>query len=171
MWETTFDFYTERVPWLSTLKLAFKVPIWKKKKRCQYVSAPARGSSEVDAWVSIHAHWGMCGTICVQWNHAPSFPPFLSLTAADVDECSENRCHPSATCSNTPGSFSCRCQPGYYGDGFQCTPGKVWEASPCNFVSLNSDLWSAGNSLKAALKSVGKISMTLVGRSCWFTLS
>ncbi|OWK09497.1 NID2 [Cervus elaphus hippelaphus] len=40
----------------------------------------------------------------------------------DVDECSENRCHPSATCSNTPGSFSCRCQPGYYGDGFQCTP-------------------------------------------------
>ncbi|XP_066128491.1 nidogen-2 isoform X1 [Saccopteryx bilineata] len=41
---------------------------------------------------------------------------------ADVDECSENRCHPSATCYNTPGSFSCRCQPGYRGDGLQCTP-------------------------------------------------
>uniref|UniRef100_A0A452UFN5 Nidogen 2 n=1 Tax=Ursus maritimus TaxID=29073 RepID=A0A452UFN5_URSMA len=45
---------------------------------------------------------------------------------ADVDECSENRCHPSATCYNTPGSFSCQCHPGYRGDGFQCTPGKVW---------------------------------------------
>uniref|UniRef100_A0A452SRD9 Nidogen 2 n=1 Tax=Ursus americanus TaxID=9643 RepID=A0A452SRD9_URSAM len=43
---------------------------------------------------------------------------------ADVDECSENRCHPSATCYNTPGSFSCQCHPGYRGDGFQCTPGK-----------------------------------------------
>ncbi|XP_039112047.1 nidogen-2 isoform X1 [Hyaena hyaena] len=40
----------------------------------------------------------------------------------DVDECSENRCHPSATCYNIPGSFSCRCLPGYHGDGFQCTP-------------------------------------------------
>uniref|UniRef100_A0A8C7AA63 Nidogen 2 n=1 Tax=Neovison vison TaxID=452646 RepID=A0A8C7AA63_NEOVI len=40
----------------------------------------------------------------------------------DVDECSENRCHPSATCYNTPGSFSCQCNPGYHGDGFQCTP-------------------------------------------------
>lgn len=61
-----------------------------------------------------------------------SFPPSLSvpvLTSADVDECSENRCHPSATCYNTPGSFSCRCQAGYHGDGLQCTLGKVGEAS------------------------------------------
>ncbi|XP_068401557.1 nidogen-2 isoform X3 [Eschrichtius robustus] len=49
----------------------------------------------------------------------------------DVDECSENRCHPSATCSNTPGSFSCRCQPGYRGDGFQCTPDPASGLRPC----------------------------------------
>ncbi|XP_059952197.1 nidogen-2 isoform X3 [Mesoplodon densirostris] len=49
----------------------------------------------------------------------------------DVDECSENRCHPSATCSNTPGSFSCRCQPGYHGDGFQCTPDPTSGLRPC----------------------------------------
>eukprot|EP00070_Physeter_catodon_P014016 XP_023971081.1 nidogen-2 isoform X2 [Physeter catodon] len=49
----------------------------------------------------------------------------------DVDECSENRCHPSATCSNTPGSFSCRCQPGYHGDGFQCTPDPTSGPRPC----------------------------------------
>lgn len=164
-------FLCERPRLTSTLNMSLDSVPLSLPLRCQYVSAPARGSSEADAWVSIHAHWGMCSTICVQWNHAPSFPPSLSLTAADVDECSENRCHPSATCSNTPGSFSCRCQPGYYGDGFQCTPGKVWEASPCNFVSLNSDLRSARNSLKAVLKSLGKISMTLVGGSRWFTLS
>uniref|UniRef100_A0A8D1SAH2 Nidogen 2 n=1 Tax=Sus scrofa TaxID=9823 RepID=A0A8D1SAH2_PIG len=49
----------------------------------------------------------------------------------DVDECSENRCHPSATCSNTPGSFSCHCQPGYHGDGFQCTPDPALGLKPC----------------------------------------
>nr|XP_030710830.1 nidogen-2 isoform X2 [Globicephala melas] len=49
----------------------------------------------------------------------------------DVDECSENRCHPSATCSNTPGSFSCRCRPGYHGDGFQCTPDPTSGLRPC----------------------------------------
>ncbi|XP_059038074.1 nidogen-2 isoform X3 [Mustela lutreola] len=49
----------------------------------------------------------------------------------DVDECSENRCHPSATCYNTPGSFSCRCNPGYHGDGFQCTPDPSSGLKPC----------------------------------------
>lgn len=49
----------------------------------------------------------------------------------DVDECSENRCHPSATCYNTPGSFSCRCLPGYHGDGFQCAPDPTSGLKPC----------------------------------------
>ncbi|XP_077765416.1 nidogen-2 isoform X1 [Canis aureus] len=49
----------------------------------------------------------------------------------DVDECSENRCHPSATCYNTPGSFSCQCHPGYHGDGFQCTPDPASGLKPC----------------------------------------
>ncbi|KAE8586619.1 hypothetical protein XENTR_v10021718 [Xenopus tropicalis] len=39
----------------------------------------------------------------------------------DVDECTEHRCHPDASCTNTLGSFSCRCNSGYEGDGFQCT--------------------------------------------------
>ncbi|XP_053553595.1 nidogen-2 [Bombina bombina] len=38
----------------------------------------------------------------------------------DVDECAERRCHPDATCTNTPGAFSCHCNSGYEGDGFQC---------------------------------------------------
>lgn len=82
-------------------------------------------------------HWSTCAE--AMWEDrlsaVKSWRPFLfslpslsHLTCADVDECAENRCHPSATCYNTPGSFSCRCQPGYHGDGLQCTPGKVWEA-------------------------------------------
>ncbi|KAM4690530.1 nidogen-2 [Rhinophrynus dorsalis] len=39
----------------------------------------------------------------------------------DLDECTQNRCHPDASCTNTPGSFSCVCNNGFEGDGFQCT--------------------------------------------------
>ncbi|XP_060030952.1 nidogen-2 isoform X2 [Erinaceus europaeus] len=57
----------------------------------------------------------------------------------DVDECSENRCHPSATCYNTPGSFSCHCQPGYHGDGFQCTPDAPTPGlNPCEYQRHNA---------------------------------
>ncbi|XP_073434012.1 nidogen-2 [Dendrobates tinctorius] len=41
-------------------------------------------------------------------------------TCIDVNECTERRCHPDATCTNTPGSFSCDCNHGFTGDGFQC---------------------------------------------------
>ena len=39
----------------------------------------------------------------------------------DFDECSNNPCHPNATCNNTIGSYMCACDPGYSGDGFNCT--------------------------------------------------
>ncbi|PAA81659.1 hypothetical protein BOX15_Mlig018549g2 [Macrostomum lignano] len=38
----------------------------------------------------------------------------------DIDECSSSPCHVNAICSNNPGSFSCACSPGYYGDGYTC---------------------------------------------------
>ncbi|XP_019581253.2 nidogen-2 isoform X1 [Rhinolophus sinicus] len=56
----------------------------------------------------------------------------------DVDECSENRCHPSATCYNTPGSFSCRCQAGYHGDGLQCTLDPTSGLKPCEHQQRNA---------------------------------
>jgi len=45
------------------------------------------------------------------------------LNHLDTNECLTNNggCHAQAICSNSPGSFSCTCKPGYLGDGFNCT--------------------------------------------------
>ena len=42
-------------------------------------------------------------------------------------------CSAHATCTNTPGSFSCVCDAGYTGDGVTCTP--AVEVCPCDFGS------------------------------------
>ncbi len=44
-------------------------------------------------------------------------------SCTDNDECVLNtdNCDPNATCSNTPGSFTCACNPGYSGSGVTCT--------------------------------------------------
>ena len=42
----------------------------------------------------------------------------------DVDECASletNSCHSNALCTNTEGSYVCRCLRGYNGDGRNCT--------------------------------------------------
>uniref|UniRef100_A0A673FV08 Nidogen-1-like n=1 Tax=Sinocyclocheilus rhinocerous TaxID=307959 RepID=A0A673FV08_9TELE len=38
-----------------------------------------------------------------------------------IDECQVNQCHENAVCFNTPGSFTCQCNPDFYGDGFHCS--------------------------------------------------
>ena len=45
------------------------------------------------------------------------------LFFSDVDECTENLhdCNDThANCTNIPGSYSCVCNPSYYGDGKTC---------------------------------------------------
>ena len=42
----------------------------------------------------------------------------------DIDECADgdqNECDPNALCTNTEGSYVCRCLRGYKGDGRNCT--------------------------------------------------
>uniref|UniRef100_A0A2I3HUT4 Multiple epidermal growth factor-like domains protein 8 n=1 Tax=Nomascus leucogenys TaxID=61853 RepID=A0A2I3HUT4_NOMLE len=49
----------------------------------------------------------------------PSLPRWAYARCPDVDECRLGlaRCHPRATCLNTPLSYECHCQRGYQGDG------------------------------------------------------
>lgn len=44
----------------------------------------------------------------------------------DINECDENNdCHDDAICSNTPGSYDCKCRQGFWGDGNLCYEGYV----------------------------------------------
>lgn len=47
----------------------------------------------------------------------------VSVACLDIDECQlSSPCQSLATCSNTEGSFSCKCREGYHGDGtINCT--------------------------------------------------
>ncbi|XP_022790332.1 fibrillin-1-like isoform X2 [Stylophora pistillata] len=51
----------------------------------------------------------------------------------DVDECRINSsCHQHADCLNTPGSYSCRCSPGYQGSGFECESDGTCAGEDCH---------------------------------------
>ena len=48
----------------------------------------------------------------------------IFLFCADVNECEIDilhNCHGDAQCTNTEGSYTCFCSPGYTGDGKHCT--------------------------------------------------
>ena len=42
------------------------------------------------------------------------------LNVSDIDECLSSPCHTNATCNNTIGSFICKCEKGFTGDGTNC---------------------------------------------------
>ena len=49
---------------------------------------------------------------------------FCTSLYVDINECGSNdlnNCHENAQCTNTEGSFTCSCNPGYSGDGVNCT--------------------------------------------------
>ena len=48
----------------------------------------------------------------------------LNVTClSDIDECAmgTDNCHMYAECTDTEGSFNCTCNPGFEGDGVNCT--------------------------------------------------
>ncbi|CAA2984209.1 wall-associated receptor kinase-like 8 [Olea europaea subsp. europaea] len=46
--------------------------------------------------------------------------PYLDSGCQDINECDNNPCIPSQTCTNTPGSYDCSCPDGYYANGTSC---------------------------------------------------
>ena len=46
---------------------------------------------------------------------------FIETVFLDVDECQTSPCNYNAICNNTDGSYTCKCNSGYSGDGLTCT--------------------------------------------------
>lgn len=102
----------------------------------------------------------------------------------DVNEClGDNDCHTFADCTNTNGSYTCKCKQGYQGNGKECTKGKkpnVWsalttvQATVCPGggvgVGIWPNAWSPLTSLsivKATICPIKLSSSTCLIRFCW----
>lgn len=61
---------------------------------------------------------------------------------ADINEClvGNGNCSANAICTNTPGSRTCACSPGYSGDGFTCTNTNACTTNPCGANTACADL-------------------------------
>lgn len=84
--------------------------------------------------------------IVIVLSKKPALTFFLLL--ADVDECASpelNECDPNAMCTNTEGSYVCRCIKNFEGDGRNCT-GKT-----CIVISLSLMLVIMSNFKSACL--------------------
>ena len=57
---------------------------------------------------------------------------------SDINECKMGVpvCHVNATCYNTPGSYVCTCDSGFYGDGVTCTGIHPKHSCYTNFLVL-----------------------------------
>ena len=62
----------------------------------------------------------------------------IRLHFADIDECFEGSftCNENAECFNNDGSYDCFCNPGYEGDGQQCS-GKFLMSMFLNLCSVS----------------------------------
>ena len=79
------------------------------------------------AWFFLASVIGTCAGFGPSGRTSPRQPnPLLiSITRADIDECAPNGglgpCSTDATCINTAGSYTCRCDKGFAGGGLVCT--------------------------------------------------
>lgn len=66
------------------------------------------------------------------------------LDCRDIDECAQqtHKCHKKSKCQNRHGSYECRCNPGYYGSGFNCSSDGTCEGVVCD---LNADCVALNN--------------------------
>ncbi|KAG5552067.1 hypothetical protein RHGRI_010227 [Rhododendron griersonianum] len=66
--------------------------------------------------------------------------PYLSSGCTDIDECKDpnlNDCDGNATCTNTPGNFTCSCNHHFFGDGRSDGSGCTPQASQISAIKLS----------------------------------
>ena len=71
---------------------------------------------------------------------------------ADINECKEGmaQCSVKASCTNTPGSFSCKCIAGYQGDGKNCLDKN--ECSSGHYCARDADCRNTDGSYTCSCK-------------------
>lgn len=72
-----------------------------------------------------------------RWNDVPCNDCHNYTCYKDYDECgmATDKCDRNAVCSNTVGSYTCRCKSGYSGDGFRCP-----DINECSDLSHKCDV-------------------------------
>ena len=60
---------------------------------------------------------------------------------SDIKNCeNDDGCHDNATCSDDNGSYTCVCNIGFTGDGFNCTGNKlIHDSMTCLFIEVNGE--------------------------------
>ena len=56
----------------------------------------------------------------VKRKHAIKKQKIIKSKLLDLYECQNSPCHSNAMCNNTEGSYTCKCDSGFSGDGFNC---------------------------------------------------
>jgi cysteine-rich repeat protein len=77
-------------------------------------------------------------------------------TCADINECAPgggNNCDANAACTNTIGSFTCKCNTGYSGSGTTCTDVNECAAGGSNNCNANANCTNTAGSFSCACKS------------------
>lgn len=104
--KTSFDLYESSICKLRTTFLHYKSSICKISFTFPFSTTSRPFVKYILFWLSQIIH-------------------LLNMTSfADVDECSDsnlNACDKNAACTNTVGSYTCRCNVGYFGAGSFCT--------------------------------------------------
>ena len=65
----------------------------------------------------------------------------MQCVSIDINECSSNNGGCAQVCTNTPGSYTCGCDPGYEldGDGFSCNGKTLLQACNCDVFQIPLD--------------------------------
>ena len=91
-------------------------------------------------WQVFQIWWYATGTIFIAFIATQTYIFFHS----DIDECASMvpYCSPDATCNNTKGSYQCRCNEGFSGDGKECK-GKNLRCCNCVKFVKNGFVYSS----------------------------